>query len=131
MRGGKSSGYRPRSATASLEGEITSGCRPRSTTAGSGRRVISCSNERDEGCLFIKGGGFDDDNGPASDVGVGVIVPDGKGCLRLETRAVDAPSASRQAGTCHPSQTSSYTAPHNCVPSLHRRESSSLIRSSA
>ena len=84
MRGGKSSGYRPRSATASLEGEITSGCRPRSTTAGSGRRAISCSNEGDEGCLFIKGGGVDDDDRPASDVGVGVIVPDGKGCLELE-----------------------------------------------
>ena len=67
-----------------MGGTKSSGCRPRSTTAGSGRRVISCGNERDEGCLFIKGGGVNDDDGPASDVGVDVIVPDGKGCLKLE-----------------------------------------------
>ena len=85
MGGTKSSGCRPRSATAGLAGEIISGCRPRSTTAGPGRRASSCSDEKHEGCLLAKDGGIDDDdNRSAPDVGVGVIVPDGKGCLELE-----------------------------------------------
>ena len=85
MGGTESSGCGPRSATAGLTGEITSGCRPRSTAAGSGRRAISRSDKRDEGCLLAKGGGIDDDDdGSTPDVGVGVILPDGKGCLELE-----------------------------------------------